>query len=91
MDLGLPHGRVVRQLRQAERLLARAQLRCVEAKRGPAKRKLMKLSRRLGRVVRVLRPRYTGRALPVSVETFVGTAMTLLGDSRALARDLVCP
>jgi hypothetical protein len=90
-DLGDVRSRVARQLAQAGRLLDRAEARCAKAKTRPAKRKLMKASRRLGRVVRVARPRSTGRALPLSVETFVGGATALVGDTRTLARGLACP
>jgi hypothetical protein len=90
MGADVPTSRMVRHLARAERLLDLAQQRCTQARVGPAKRKLTTLGRRVGRLIRVVRLRDDGAALPAAVESFVGTATLLLDDARALAHGLVC-
>jgi hypothetical protein len=87
-DLQPIRDRLGRQLGRAQLLLGGAQARCVAAKRGPAKRKLLRVGRQLAGVLKALRP---GRTRSAAVLSLSDATALLRGDSRTLARSLACP
>ena len=91
-DLGADRERVGRLLRRGQRLLGRAEARCQDARRGPSRRKLRGIVRRLRTVLHVVRVRYSRRVPPPrEVELFTGTTTRLLDDTHTLVGGLECP
>ena len=83
-----PRERVDRHFARARLALDGAETRCTAAKRGPAKRKLLRVGRHLNKVLRALRP---SLARQPAVDSLAGTTALLRGDTRTMARSLVCP
>jgi len=80
-------ARSTARLARAQLLLAAAEGRCADAKRGAAARKLLRLGGRLGGMLRILEP--ASRSVPLV--SFTDMAAGVRGDATTLARGLVCP
>jgi hypothetical protein len=89
-DSALVQQRIGRQIDRARILADSAHDRCAAVERGPAKRKLHRLGRRLGRVVRLLHLPHAHQPTPV-VQALTGTTTRLMTDTRTLAHGLTCP
>jgi len=86
-DLQPMRDRLARKLNRAQLLLGGAQARCSAAKRGPARRKLVRVGYQLGKVLRTLQLERNRKAALVPLADTTGL---LRGDTRTLARSLAC-
>jgi parallel beta-helix repeat protein len=90
-ELARVRDKIDRQIDRATLLLGLAQDRCGAAEQRPASRKLRAVGRRLGRVSRMLRLPQPRHATPVVIQSLARTTVALVGDTRTLSHDLVCP
>jgi len=80
-----------RHLAKAMALFDKAQSRCQLAKRGPAKRSLRLVRKRLVKVGKALRSKLARKTLPPTVTDPIGHEASALGlDVRALATTISC-
>lgn len=91
LDLAAMRPPLARQVSKAQTFLDRAEERCAAVKRGPAKRNLRKVSRRVSNVRRILRSRHARRTVPAElIAPLVGAAEDFVGDTRMLGTRLDC-
>jgi hypothetical protein len=83
--------RVARRLAAGRLRLESARTACTAAKARPARRQLRKVGGRLGKVLGGLRRRAAGGTETRTADAMRSTTAVLLVDTRALARELVCP
>jgi hypothetical protein len=80
-----------RHLGRAQTLFDEAEDRCARAKRGPAKRSLRLVRRRLGRVGKALQRRLARRTVASTVTAPIARrAVALAADVRVLSTTLGC-
>ena len=80
-----------RRLGKARRHFDKAEARCGLTKRGPAKRSLQQVRRRLVKVGKMLQPKSARAAIPAGIADPIARSATALGvDVRALASALAC-
>jgi hypothetical protein len=90
-ELAVMRSHLDRHLGKARLHFDRAEARCGLAKRGPAKRSLRNVRRRLVKIGKMLQPKSVRNAVPPNVaDPIAGTAAALGIDVRALAAALAC-
>jgi hypothetical protein len=90
-ELAAVRGPFDRHLAKAHALTQKAAARCELAKRGPARKGLRLLRRRLRMLGKAIRSQAQGRAVPpVVIEALAADAAALADDVRALAARLSC-
>jgi hypothetical protein len=84
-------GPIDRHLGKARVLVGKAETHCAEAKRGPARKCLRMLRRRLRMLGKALRARAVRKAVsPALVDPIGRAAATLANDVRTFTSDLTC-